>query len=87
MGYRLLGENEILSALESAILYPYPQIIFGINTTGSECHDTILVGDARFDAGRYMKPAYIDINISKPIAHHGNLAGQLSSVTSLEEAS
>lgn len=86
-GYRLLGENEILSALESAILYPCPQIMVGINTTGSERHDTILGGDARFDALRYMKPANIDNNTSKPITHHENLAGQLSCVSSLEEAS
>jgi hypothetical protein len=87
MGYRLLDEDEILSALESAIIYPCPQIMVGINTADSERQDTILGGDARFDALRYKKAAGIDNNISKPVAHHDNLAGQLSGATSLEDAS
>jgi hypothetical protein len=87
MGFRLLGEDEILSAFESAILYPSPQIMVGINTAPSERHDTILGGDARFDALRYIKPANIGSNISKPVTQSEGLAGQLSCASSLEEAS
>ena len=87
MGYRLLGEDEILSALESAILYPCPQIMVGINTAASERHDTILGGDARFDALRYMKPANISSNISKPVTHPETVADRLSCASSLKEAS
>lgn len=87
MGYKLLGVDEILSALESAIIYPCPQIMVGINTTESDRQDTLLGRDARFDALRYIKGANIDNNTSKPIENHESLVGQLSGATSLEEAS
>lgn len=86
-GYRLLEESEILSAIESAILDPSPQIVVGINTgDGSERHDTIIGADARFDALRYIKPANRN-TISKPSPASHGLSNQLTSASSVEEAS
>ncbi|CAG7922469.1 unnamed protein product [Penicillium olsonii] len=87
-GYRMLETREILSAIESAILYPCHQIAIGINTEVTpEPHDTILGGDARFDALRYIKPANTSSNAkgSGPVSEA--LSHQLSSVSSVEEAS
>lgn len=87
MGYRLLDESEILSAIESAILYPCPQIVFGMNTGESEGHDSILGADARFGALRYSKPVNDNSNSTKPTSTSEILSHQLSCVSSLEEAS
>lgn len=83
-GYRLLEESEILSAIESAILYPCPQIVVGINTGGGG-DDTTLI-DARFDALRYIKPANSSTT-TKPSSSPHALSHQLTSVSSMEEAS
>ncbi|KAJ5357821.1 hypothetical protein N7541_004979 [Penicillium brevicompactum] len=83
-GYRLLEESEILSAIESAIIYPCPQIVVGINT-GRGGDDTIL-SDARFDALRYIKAANSN-NATKPSSSPHALSHQLTSVSSTEEAS
>ena len=87
MGYRLLGEEEVLSAIESAILIPCPQVMVGINTgVSSEGHDTILARESRFDALRYQKSANTSNGAPKPSGNAGNLADKLSSASSLEEA-
>lgn len=87
MGYRLLDESVILSAIESAILYPCPQIVFGINTGESERHDSILGADARFGALRYIKPLNVGSNSTKSASASEVLSNRLSCVSSLEEAS
>lgn len=88
-GHRLLSEDEVLSAIESAILNPCPQILLGINTGPSaEAADTILAREIRFDALRYRKSAKGGESGSRSRGSGANdLAGQLASALSVEEAS
>ncbi|CAG8935901.1 unnamed protein product [Penicillium salamii] len=87
-GYRLLEIHEILSAIESAILHPSHQIVVGINTGDApEPHDSILSGDARFDALRYIRPANSSTNTRKSGPVSEGLSHQLSCVSSVKEAS
>lgn len=86
-GYRLLEIHEILSAIESAILHPSHQIVVGINTGDApESHDSILSGDARFDALRYIRPANSSTNTRKSGPVSEGLSHQLSRVSSVKEA-
>ncbi|QQK46332.1 Lovastatin diketide synthase LovF [Penicillium digitatum] len=85
MGYRLLAEEEIMSAIESAILDPCPQVMVGINTGGGSS-DSILARDSRFSALRFTKPANGSNSASKASSVAGSLAGKLSSAESLHEA-
>lgn len=86
--YRLLGEDEVLLAIESAILSPSAQIVVGINTAaGSEKQNTVLSRDARFDALRNMRSTSTSGSLSEPDVGVGGLAGQLASASTLEEAS
>ena len=87
MGYRLLGEEEVLSAIESAILTPCAQVMVGINTgVGSEGQDTQLARESRFDALRYRKSSNTGNDAPKTSGSAGNLADKLSSASSLDEA-
>jgi NADPH:quinone reductase-like Zn-dependent oxidoreductase len=87
LGHRLLGEEEILSAIESTILYPYPQVMVGITTgDGPQGHDAVLARESRFDALRYMKSSNTSTGASKASGGSSSLAGKLSSASSLDEA-
>ncbi|KAJ5538114.1 hypothetical protein N7494_007593 [Penicillium frequentans] len=85
MGYRLLAEEEIMSSIESAILYPCPQVMVGINTGGGSS-DSILARESRFSALRYIKSANGNNGASKASGGAVNLAGKLSSAESPDEA-
>ncbi|KAJ5893428.1 hypothetical protein N7495_005119 [Penicillium taxi] len=85
MGYRLLAEEEIMSSIESAILYPCPQVMVGINTGGGSS-DSILARESRFSALRYMKSANSSNGASKATGGAVNLASKLSSAESPDEA-
>lgn len=87
MGCRLLGEEEVLSAVESAILYPCPQVMVGINTGASlDGHDTMLARESRFDALRYRQFSNSGSNAPKANGGADNLADKLSSASSLDIA-
>lgn len=88
-GYRLLSEDEILLAIESAILNPCAQVAIGINTGPSaEGHDAILAREARFDALRYRASSSSKGGSggSKAGGAPDSLAAKLSSASSLDEA-
>lgn len=85
MGYRLLAEEEIMSSIESAILYPCPQVMVGINTGGGSS-DSILARESRFSALRYIKSANGNNGASKASGGAVNLAGKLGSAESPDEA-
>lgn len=85
MGHRLLSEQQIMSAFESAILDPCPQVMVGINTAGGPS-DAFLARELRFSALRYAKSANNSNGASKNSSGAANLASKLSSTESLNEA-
>lgn len=91
VGHRLLDEELVLGALESAILSPYDaQIILGINSGPGHHWDPdgeSQVGrDARFQALKYHQNQQGGAGQNGGEAGSSSLASQLGEVTSREEA-
>ncbi|KAI1774978.1 putative FSP1 [Hypoxylon cercidicola] len=91
IGHRLLDEELVLGALESAILSPYDaQIILGINSGPGHHWDPdgeSQVGrDARFQALKYHQNQQGGAGQNGGEAGSGSLGSQLAEVTSREEA-
>ncbi|KAJ5752268.1 P-loop containing nucleoside triphosphate hydrolase protein [Penicillium odoratum] len=86
MGYRLLEEQEITSAIESAIFYPCPQVMVGLNTGGGASDLNLVARESHFGALGFNKSANGSNAASKASGGVVNLAGKLSSATSLEKA-
>ena len=85
-GHTVLGEEDVLAAIESAILAPFEsQLTLGLNT-GPEPHweDSPMARDSRFDSLRYRQSAHNTATVNK--AGSGDLAGQIAAATTFDEA-
>ncbi|KAK3683390.1 hypothetical protein B0T22DRAFT_430696 [Podospora appendiculata] len=89
-GHRALSEEEVLGAVESALLRDSPQVVLGINTAPGPQWDpnnaSPMALETRFVPLRYREPSKADGGASKASQRSGNLAGKLAAASSLDEA-
>ncbi|KAH8430189.1 uncharacterized protein LDX57_007859 [Aspergillus melleus] len=89
IGHTALSEDQVLRALESAILNPSPQVMVGLNTGPGPQWDeetgSPLARESRFLSLRYREPSKAT-GASTTLRRVDNLAGKLASASSLDES-
>ena len=85
-GHTVLSEDDVLAAIESAIIAPSEsQLMLGLNTgPGPHWEDSPMARDARFGSLRYQQSAHNTTTLNK--AGSGDLAGQIAAATTFDEA-
>ncbi|KAH8799819.1 hypothetical protein F5884DRAFT_905307 [Xylogone sp. PMI_703] len=85
-GYMLLSEDDVLKAVESAILTPYSgQILLGLNEGSNRpWEETQIARDLRFSSLRYQDLAQNSGNTNK--AGSSDLLSKIAAATSFDEA-